>query len=273
MITVNIKGGLGNQMFQYACARALSLRNEDRLRLARSDYQGDVNREFSLLAFNINSEVVNTNSIPFYLKLINRVRQKLTRNFYVNFQPEVLKKKGNVYLDGYFQSEKYFTDFAEVIREDFELNGGLEGAAAIAAAQIQRDSHAVSLHVRRGDYVTHPDFGGIVTKEYYKRAIARITKEIPKAHLYIFSDEIDWCRENLRNTDKLTFVSQSDFKDYEELTLMSLCQHHIIANSSFSWWGAWLGKNESKIVIAPTRWANQNENWYNDIIPEKWIQI
>ncbi len=274
MIIVNLKGGLGNQMFQYACGRALSLRNNDILSLVRSEYRGDVVRTFSLANFTIKGETMAPDAVPKFSRLFAHLKQKLTRNFYVGFDSNILKKHGQtVYLDGYFQSEKYFQDFAAEIRQDFSLAVPFEGQAAEIAHTIKNDPNAVSLHVRRGDYLTHPDFGGIVTREYYERAVSHIRKSLPSAKFYVFSDDIDWCRVTLPLGNNATFVSQPELKDYEEMILMSQAHHHIIANSSFSWWGAWLGNNPNKIVIAPSKWSNLHENWYNDIIPSSWTRL
>lgn len=273
MITVNIKGGLGNQMFQYACARALSLKNNDNLQLIRNESIGDIARPFSLTAFDIQGEVVTEKNVPSCLRILSKIRQKITREFYVNFQPSILNRKGEVYLDGYFQSEKYFIDFVDIIRQDFILKGSLTKQAAEAAALIQASLSGISLHVRRGDYLKESDFKDIADKEYYKKAIDYIVEKIDNAHFFIFSDDIEWCKSNLTLPSNTVFVSGPEMKDYEELTLMSLCRHHIIANSSFSWWGAWLGSNPEKIVITPIRWANVHEDWYRDIIPETWIRI
>lgn len=273
MIILNIKGGLGNQMFQYACGRALALRNNDKLSLVWSEYQGDTARKFSLENFAIKAEVIEPDAVPKLPKLLTRLKQKLTRNFYVGFDSSILKKRRQtVYLDGYFQSEKYFEDYAKEIRQDFSLVAPFEGKTAEIAEIIKNELNAVSLHVRRGDYVTHPDFGGIVTREYYERAIQHIRESVPNTKFYVFSDDIDWCRKELPLGSDATFVSNPEFKDYEEMILMSLARHHIIANSSFSWWGAWLGSNPNKIVIAPSKWSNLHENWYKDIIPSTWIR-
>ena len=125
MITINIKGGLGNQMFQYACGRALALKNNDSLQLTRNQNTSDIARPFSLTTFDIKGEVVAEKSVSSYLRILSKVRQKVTRLFYVNFQPSILSKKGDAYLDGYFQSEKYFIDYADTIRQDFSLKGPL----------------------------------------------------------------------------------------------------------------------------------------------------
>ena len=273
MITVNLKGGLGNQMFQYACGRALALKNDTGLSLIRSQSSSDIARPFSLTHFNIKAEVVSGRKSPFFLKLKEKLKQKITGNFHVGFDPKILRLGQTGYLDGYFQSELYFKDYEGSIREDFTLKEPLLGNKAVIADIIKNDPNAVSVHVRRGDYLTHPDFGGIATKEYYESAITEIQSHFPAARFYVFSDDIGWCQTELPSLKEAAFVSNSELEDFDEMHLMTLTKHHIIANSSFSWWGAWLGQNPTKIVIAPARWSNLHEDWYRDIIPEKWIRI
>lgn len=279
MITINLKGGLGNQMFQYACGRALALRNNDELRIVadglyKASVVGDVSRPFSLQKFNIAGEVVSRKSVPLSQKITSWIERKIFRKFYVNFDSAILNKRGDVFLDGYFQSEKYFADVAEVIRQDFVLREKLQGDANLIAEQVQRDSFAVALHCRRGDYVTHDEFANIANLDYYKNAIAKILESVPQANFYVFSDDIFWCQNNLSLPKNVVFVSKPGMHDYEELVLMSMCRHNIIANSSFSWWGAWLNTNPTKIVIAPQHWSQTKDvTNFKDIIPKGWMRV
>lgn len=274
MIYVNLKGGLGNQMFEYACARALSLRTGNPLALVRTEHTNDTARAFSLKKFHIDGNVVSSDAIPFFKKIAAFIGQKIFRRFYVRFHPSVLTKSGTVYLDGYFQSEKYFIDHAEQIREDLTLIAPLSDVASEMSTRILNDKYAVALHVRRGDYVNNREFGGIADPVYYTRATLDMRSYVPYARFYVFSDDIPWCKENLNLPPETVYVSQPDIPDYEELTLMARCRYAIIANSSFGWWGAWLNTYPAKIVIAPARWSNLHENaWYRDIIPASWIRI
>jgi hypothetical protein len=273
MITVNVKGGLGNQMFQYACGRALALRNNDALRLVRSEYDGDTARQFSLTEFNIVANLDDNTRVSFITRWKERLKQKISGDFQVAFNPKILTLSGNIYLDGYFQSERYFKDQEYLIREDLTPKTPLTADLTGLAADIDNDQQAVSLHVRRGDYLNNKDFGNIASKKYYELAVTHIKAHVPEAKFYVFSDDITWCQSELALNSQAIFVSRPELRDFEELNLMSRCKHHIIANSSFSWWGAWLGNNPSKIVIAPKRWSNQHEEWYRDIIPSTWTRI
>lgn len=273
MITVNIKGGLGNQMFQYACGRALALRNMDRLALVRTQYSNDVQRPFSLAHFNIQANWSDGVKAPFFPKWRERVRQKITGDFKVSFDPKISTLVGNVYLDGYFQSELYFQDHEATIRRDLTLKVPLTGNALQLTNDIEKEPNSVSLHARRGDYLSNPDFGDIADRKYYERAVSYIKQLMPAAKFYVFSDDIEWCRKEMPFLTDVTFISRPGLQDFEEMSLMSKCRHHITANSSFSWWGAWLGQNPEKIVIAPARWSKLHEAWYRDIIPSKWKRL
>lgn len=274
MITVNIKGGLGNQMFQYACARALSLRNNDRLRLVRTEKSGDTGRLFALTRFNIHGEIGHLKQVGFWLRLRSLLSQKVLRRFYIGFEPHLMSLRGDVYLDGYFQSEKYFEKEARIIRDELTLKDPLSSEALRSQKEISEEDVSVSLHVRRGDYINHPEFGGITNREYYSRAILETQQLLGTPKFFVFSDDIDWCRENLSLSEGSVYVSNKNLTDYEEMVLMSSCKHHIIANSTFSWWAAWLNRDPHKIVIAPKHWSKTHDHdWYRDIIPEKWIRL
>lgn len=296
MILVNLKGGLGNQMFQYACGRALSLRAKalGKASLIRLDTSGfakianaDTPRTFRLDMFNTKADAASDSEIhtikyPFgiFSKAWRLFNAKVLRQFYVAFDPSVLSwgsRGANVYLDGFFQSEEYFKEFADDIRADFTPRHPLSSTAQALFDKISRDPYGVSVHVRRADYVTDAKtkaVHGVCDIEYYKRAVAEVAAEVPKPNIYVFSDDIAWAKENLSFGFPTIFVSAPDIADFEELILMSACRHNIIANSSFSWWGAWLNTNPAKMVIAPTRWANvHNDDWYKDIVPNTWKRI
>jgi hypothetical protein len=287
MIIVNLKGGLGNQMFQYACGRALSLRTDDpefKLNTAgldKANKVGDIHRPYSLSHFNISANIATeeevrkiANPYGIFSKVLRYLKSKYLYDFYIRFFPAVLSLKGNVYLDGYFQSEKYFSDFKEEIRNDLKPQS-ISSNAREWTRSIESNNLAVSIHVRRQDYVGHKSLGGICTKEYYNRAIDYVTQLLVQPQFFIFSDDIEWVKSNLNLPDTVKYVSSKKLADYEELVIMSTCRHNIIANSSFSWWAAWLNNYEDKIVIAPRQWAHGKAGKisFRDIIPEGWIKI
>lgn len=288
MIIVNLKGGLGNQMFQYACGRALSLRSHDPefkldiSGLERANEVGDTYRPYALANFNIKATIADikeAKKIKYPYGLISKgwrlFRTKIMRQNYVAFVPRILDLRGSIYLDGYFQTEKYFMDFEKEIREDL-TSKSLSDTASDLMQKIKRDPSAISVHVRRGDYVGHKVLDNICTEEYYKKAIGEIVNSVDNPHFYVFSNDLHWPREHLNFPIGTEYVSSPNLKDDEDLILMSACKHNIIANSSFSWWGAWLNPNPDKIVIAPKKWAH---GWYNNkiklrnIIPTAWTKI
>jgi hypothetical protein len=284
-IIVNLKGGLGNQMFQYAAGRALALRNGSELKvnvfgLEKANLVGDIYRPYSLSHFDVKAAIATEEDMrrianPYGLvsKVLRYIKAKFIYNFYIHFVPSIVKKKGDIYLDGFFQSEKYFMDHAASVREDLrptELSD--EARRWIEHA---KNTVSVSIHIRRKDYIGHKTLGDICTKEYYSRAVKEMRTHEPKATFFVFSDDVEWVKENLDLPASREFVSSKDLKDYEELAIMSSCRHNIIANSSFSWWAAWLNPNPEKIVMAPALWARGKEGkkQTRDIIPGAWTRI
>jgi Glycosyl transferase family 11 len=286
MIIINLKGGTGNQLFQYALGRHLALKNNDTLKLsiaglAQANSIGDIYRPFALSALNTQKEIATAAEVqklknPYGLisKAWRFFNFKVLRRFNIVFNPKVLSWQGDIYLDGFWQSPLYFEAIRDVLLKDLTLTSPFSPEAAEFAAQI-KNSTAVSLHVRRGDYIKNPqvaaDFG-ICSTEYYTRAINKIKETVINPTFFVFSDDMDWVRKNLPVGNNAVFVTGTGITDVEEIMLMSLCQHNIIANSSFSWWGAWLNQNSSKIVVAPTPWLNR-QPYDANLIPPAWIQI
>ncbi|MFH0972649.1 MAG: alpha-1,2-fucosyltransferase, partial [Patescibacteria group bacterium] len=186
---------------------------------------------------------------------------------------EILKLKDDIFLDGYWQTEKYFKDIEDIIRSEFTLKTEYSNLNPELIAKIS-SCNSVSMHIRRGDYITNQntnEFHGICFLDYYKKAINLIAEKFPNPTIFIFSDDLKWCKENIKIKYPIVFVKGN--KNYEDLIMMSKCSHNIIANSSFSWWGAWLNNNPNKIVIAPQKWLNNPNINYSDIIPSTWIKI
>lgn len=256
MIITKIQGGLGNQMFQYAYSRSLSLKYGVNFYLETSFFnmKSTVSRFFSLDQFpsaKINLDIPKNNN-PNCL---------ITDDF--TYKDLCLKSNINYYLDGYWQSKKYFVDYFDQIIYDFspshkikeDLNSFIKGKT-------------ISLHVRRTDYLTSNGYHPVQSLNYYKKALDILGKY---DSLIVFSDDIEWCRTNL-NFERITFCELDN--DLHQLWLMSLCHNNIIANSTFSWWGALLNKNLNKTVIAPKMWFGSQTNLNDsDIIPDEWIKI
>ncbi len=284
MIIVKLYGGLGNQMFQYAAGRALSLRNLDTLKLDLSWFKNvgnDAERPFRLNVFDIKVDEVSEAEIKNFIPKNKLFRilglydhRKYIKERHFDFDPNLLNLEGDVYLDGYWQSEKYFQDFAHQIREDFRLKLPLSVAAQEMKERICRVENSVAVHIRRGDYVRNPKtflYHGVCPLEYYEKALSYLRRKVGDVTLFVFSDEIEWAKGQ-KLFENAIFVSSPELQDYEEMYLMSLCRHNVIANSSFSWWGAWLNRNENKIVVAPKRWFNVTKDTSN-LIPRDWIRV
>ncbi|PIY93592.1 MAG: alpha-1,2-fucosyltransferase [Candidatus Magasanikbacteria bacterium CG_4_10_14_0_8_um_filter_32_14] len=277
MIFDKLSGGLGNQMFQYAAGYSLSLNNRIPLNLDLSSFEhkktGITHRYFLLNKFNIDRNILinHMEKISGYRKFLSKFITKFFgENFYYNIT--FLSSK---YLDGYFQSEKYFKNIEDILRKEFTLKNEMSVVARQVESKISNSINSVSLHIRRGDYVLDNktnSYHGICDLDYYKKAVEYFKNKLGELNIFVFSDDIAWVKENLR-LENLYFVSSPDIKDYEELILMSRCKHNIIANSSFSWWGAWLNANKNKTVITPKKWFQKYNINQKHIVPKSWIRL
>ena len=284
MIIIKLNGGLGNQLFQYSLGKKLSIKNKDVFKLDLSDFTVDNPRSYSLGYFNIienfaSDEDINKIKKSGVWKLVDKLKPYCKRSAIkykgYDFDQNILKLSGDFYLDGYWQSEKYFQDIEKIIKEEITLKESLPSKYTELIDKI-KNSDSVSVHIRRGDYLSDKisKIYAICPIEYYYKAIEKIKESCPNPHFFIFSDDINWVKQNLNIPHPKILVSgDNETKDYEELILMSLCQHNIIANSSFSWWGAWLNQNPSKIVISPDKWFNDKIGNAKDLIPENWIKL
>jgi hypothetical protein len=292
MVIVCLKGGLGNQMFQYATGRRIALKNSARLKLDISWFGNtgrDIHRTYELKNFNILEEFASAYEVARlkpgngFGSLVSRLKQKLAphHNPYkleksLYFDPEILSVTGDVYLEGNWGSEKYFLDIEDILRKEFTLRQALDQTNENLAEQI-RTVTSLSIHVRRGDFVTNPltnQFHGVCSLDYYRSAVEEIVRYVKNPHLFVFSDDHQWVKENLKFEFPATVVCYNDSsKGHVDMKLMSLCKHNIIANSTFSWWAAWLNDNPDKKVIAPLRWLNKKDFDARDLFPESWIRL
>lgn len=273
MIIARVYGGLGNQMFQYALGRHLALRRGVSLWLDTSWYRiplppGLEPRTFGLDRFRIASRTVprwlahrlpqagSETASPRRRAGWAALRPALVTERGMAFDPDVLEASSHAVIDGYWQSERYFQESTDAVRADFRLRSPLSARGAKVLAEI-KDGPSVSLHIRRGDYVTNPAsaaFHGTFSVDWYAEAVAVMLGRVGAAQVFVFSDDLDWARVNLGGIGSMTFVDGGEERPEEDLHLMAACQHHIIANSSFSWWAAWLNPSPRKEVIAPKRW-------------------
>lgn len=297
MIKVQLRGGLGNQMFQYAFGRYLSLQNNTTLVLDTSFLQSKLplkklatQMQYELHIFNIRAEVSanffasnNIVSYPF-AKAEYMLREKINSEKYnfvketdFSFHPEFLQAKDNSYLIGNFQSEQYFKQVDQEIRKDFRFKNEMNPENLQWKNKIEQ-CNAVSLHIRRGDYLSiakNAQKFAALPLSYYQEAVSLISNQISDAQFFIFSDDIGWVKENLKIDARVHFVQNNHTKAsaYMDMWLMSLCRHNIIANSTFSWWAGWLNEHPGKIVISPAKWFEDSTINSNDIYPTEWIKL
>ncbi len=284
MITVKLMGGMGNQMFQYAVGRALSLKHGVGLRLDvsflldRTPRKNFTYRDYDLPIFDLYADlpdprVTNNSGIAHLLKRV------LRRDYYVaergfEFQPRVLDSPSECYLEGYWQNEKYFKAVEETIRADFHIRLPLTPRAMEISDAI-RSTESVCVNVRRGDFVSNPEanrFHGVCSLEYFAQGVEFVSERTANPHLYFFSDDPVWCRENMKFDVPVTLVDHEcageKFSSY--LTLMSQCRHFVIPNSSFGWWGAWLSRSPDKIVVVPEVWMAGIGYLSRNCVPPDW---
>ena len=288
MIITKLQGGLGNQMFQYAVALAYS--NDEPVLdiefLQKNNTSTDTftKRDFELTVFqNARFRVMSTSEKNRLFSL--RKRYVLFRKLFGIHISKIQQKenelisipaKGNIYLDGYFQSEKYFLDKRKLILQAFSFPP-LSGNNKKIKDQIT-GSNAVSIHIRRGDYLKEEvkKYHGVLPEDYYLKAIDRICQIVENPVFFIFSDDKDYAKKLFQNIGNYTVVEGNDGGDsWMDMALMSNCRHHIIANSSFSWWGAWLANQDGAVNIAPKNWFNPAVANFdiNNFVPKNWHQL
>ncbi|WP_165020339.1 alpha-1,2-fucosyltransferase [Dysgonomonas sp. ZJ279] len=291
MVTVILSGGLGNQMFQYAAAKGLAKRLNTSVAIdlyALEKKTQTTNRLYALDIFNIDEKITSSLKTKLFVKARPFIQkhypffQKLgffSDRWAILYEPKFETLGGNIFMSGYFQSERYFKETEEDIRRDFTFRYPLDGKNLELSEEI-KNTNSVAVHIRRGDYVTDKSaVNNFVTcdKGYYEKAIEIIRTKVVNPVFYIFSEDFDWVKENLSFGDApIHYVrGNSGNKSYIDLQLMSLCKHNIIANSTFSWWAAWLNNNSDKIVIAPDKWyADENKNeLLDEFYPKGWIKI
>lgn len=285
MKTIRFLGGLGNQMFQYALYRAM----QQSFPNVKADLQGfngyelhngfELERIFKLQISKttpFKSKLYNIHEKKWIYRKLRRVLN-LRKSYFeeynlFSYDPTILTSPKPAYLWGYWQNPAYFGAIEQQLRADFKFILPLDKKNQETLDRIQ-SSNSVSIHIRRGDYLTDPLLGGLCNLKYYQEAIAMIETSVPSPKYFIFSNDIPWCREQL-NLPTAEFIFWNQGSDsYIDMQLMTACKHNIIANSSFSWWAAWLNQNTNKTVICPRKWVNDAQINTSGIIPQSWISI
>ena len=258
IVSTKLMGGLGNVLFQIATAYAVSLRDGKKF-ICDTREMVIPHKPFSAYVNNILRKIEFSDKLP-------QMQHHGERGF--EFYP-IPKIGGNVKLIGHFQSEKYFSDYRNEILELFEIDEHTSNRLVKKYGEILNQD-TCSIHVRRGDYVGLPNHHPTQPIEYYIEAVEKIGKE---KHFLIFSDDLNWCKQNFDFIENKTLVSNNS--DYEDLYLMSMCKNNIIANSTFSWWAAWLNKNENPTVIIPKKWFGPAYANFRteDLYCKNWIKL
>ena len=285
MIYVRIRGGLGNQLFQYSAARSLADRLNVNLGLDTREYNAGSPFEMGLKHFNIRAEFNPKGLIKHrkngFSKYILDIALGNHKNVYketnLSFNNLFHSLPNKTYLKGYWQSEKYFENNQKNIFKDLQLIAP-QSKKNIKTLENISKTNSVSLHIRRGDYVTNSAYNmkhGTCSLDYYKKSVDYLSKSLNKNFtIFAFSDDPEWVFKNLKLPMDIQFIEHnSSKKNYEDLRLMSQCNHNIIANSSFSWWGAWLNKSPKRTIISPKEWYTDKNIKNIDIIPNNWIKI
>lgn len=286
MIIVKLSGGLGNQLFQYALGRHLAVLNQTELKLDSSFPENShpwTYRSFGLDVFNIKAVKATESEIQQMIGRRNLFQRFVTfwynrssayrKEPHFHFYEPVLDLKDNHYLEGYWQSENYFADVADLIRQELTLKSPLSGHSQAAKERI-RQSNSVSVHIRRGDYLTCSKANRYLQPcdlAYYQKAADYIGRHVENPVFFVFSDEPKWAKQHFILPFPLYYEEGN--AAHEDLLLMASCRHHIIANSTFSWWGAWLNQDPHKIVIAPQQWFSAGRFDTRDLLPESWIRL
>ncbi len=269
MIISCLTGGLGNQMFQYAFGRYLAYKHKTQLKLHFINALYNTQRDYELDVFNIKATLASKQDLNNFKivtnKVSNRILYLLDERLGLQFNKNIVTEKypyifnsqyfnipNNSYIQGFFNDKRYFILIESIIRKEFTLKHLLDRLNLIIINQMKK-INSVSIHVRRGDYLTKNNKGAFVGIDYYIKAIKKINKLVKNPYFYIFSDDLDWCRMQISpllinfKTINYNFGKNA----YRDMVLMSHCKHNIIANSTFSWWGGWLNKNKNKIIIEP----------------------
>ena len=261
MITVKIKGGLGNQMFCYAYAKAMQSRGFNvRIDLSLYDsYNLHGGYQLDYFFSDIETCIIKNNFMNKIFSFFN-LEYNIIREEKHGFDSKYLNIDDNKYVIGYFQSEKYFLNIRDILLKQFKPNFQISSYAKTIQEKILNEENSCSIHVRRGDYLNNKNqkIYKTLNSKYYLNAVSWIEKKHKKIKYFIFSDDIDWVKSNLDFKNAVYIEDSNKRKPHEDILLMSKCNHNIIANSTFSWWGAWLNSNDDKIVLSP-------KDWFNDV--------
>jgi hypothetical protein len=292
-IITQLQGGLGNQLFQYAAARALSHKIHSPLLLDQSwfskTYDNVTPRDFLLPLMNIKGSFISYEKAIKRPKKIYRLAQKFwpidpfifVEKTPFRFDSQIGSapafKRQNLYLMGYWQSYKYFESIKSILQSEISPKNSLDSHYQNYLEQINTSESAM-VHVRRGDYIdlaSAARIHGFIGLDYYQKGMQSILEKNSDTQFFVFSDDLEWAKENLPHQDKCKFIESISSSNavIQELELMTHCQHYLIANSSLSWWAAWLSKNPNGSVICPSQWTTDSSVNWSELLPSSWHRI
>lgn len=274
---MSIVGGLGNQLFQYATAYSISKKLNYKLVIDVSSYEKYDIHPLRLDNLSCEAEFFYKKNIfekIIYSPRLNKINPFIYTENCLSYNKAVFNVRDNTRLYGFFQSEKYFKCYRDDLLKQFKPDSDTLRKYDKLIKSIKRDS-SLSIHIRRGDYVTNSSalkVHGLCNHDYFNSAVSYINGIKNIKYIYIFSDDIVWCKENISFDGEIKFMEEKNPPEID-MYLMSLCENNIISNSTFSWWGAWLNKNSNKVVIAPKDWFKTSNLNSIDIIPNDWIKL
>jgi len=282
MIIARLQGGLGNQMFQYAAAKSLASHHKVPFKLeAITSLNKDRKRELSLSAFDAPFSIASPHEVKKFIPIpklyrhIPAIFRAMTKNIYAekhfHFDPAFFELGSEIFIDGFWQSPKYFEKIQEEIRRDFVIKKEFITHLSNKISELHA-VNSIGVHIRRGDLLNPKTaaFHGVLPREYYYKGIELLSKEMQDPFFYFFSDDVEWVRSNIDLPNRSEIISLSSIEDFY---LLSNCRNNIIANSSFSWWAGWLNANSRKTVVAPKHWFAVTSINTSDLIPPNWIRI
>lgn len=291
MVIIKITGGLGNQLFQFAMGLALEETLGFQVKYDLSAYKIVGSRKFDLDKFVGNLKIANSEEIERNNNVLQKIKFQifqwvgfpfglqglkyyLERNF--QYDANVFDLGNDVYLSGYWQSERYFLNHRVKLLERIKISDSHSPDSMTYLKQI-RSSNSVSIHVRRGDYISNSKANSIYATcdlGYYEKAIQHLSAQFEDLTFFVFSDDMEWVTTHFSKFERMIFVNANHGDTaFEDLKLMSNCKHNIIANSTFSWWAAWLNQHPDKVVLAPENWLNNNAGFNIEIVPNSWIKL
>lgn len=292
MVIIKLQGGLGNQMFQYAFGISLAKTKKQKLYFDLSFLEHPVldnlytKRNYELNIFK-NIKVKSVSTILLFLsrntitrKIANKLGFKVLSNYQeqkFSFDEKIGKEVIPYYYDGYWQSYKYFNNHIDIIKDSFIFQENVLNIYNLSILHNIRGNESCSIHIRRTDYLSKNalNFHGTCNLDYYQKAVDFICSKIKSIQFFIFSDDYSWAKENIKVTVENSFLIEGNHYEnsWIDMFLMSQCSHNIIANSSFSWWGAWLNENPNKIIVGPQDWFAEKSINTSDLLPKEWVLL